>query len=336
MTDLDLEGAWTVLATNPPSDGIGVAPTGCTVTAGEVLVGVDQRHLRHLLIPLLDGEPARTNTKGRAVHLGRVRHGSTTYLTVLCLLPELHHDFTRFCRELIDTISSAPSPAKEAAAALDRWRALFSDDDRREPLSDEVLTGLLGELLVVERLLILGAPSDLHFWVGPFNEIHDVRSASHAIEVKATLVREGRIIPISSVDQLQEPSGSDLHLVHTRLTRDPGGFNLPELRSRVLGSGAQIDQLDRRLNELGVATPDLTPYADRRFTVSESRVYDVGGVAFPRLLRSSFKSGDIPAGTLRIAYAIDLTNEPPEPLKPLASDAVLTALASEAAGEVDS
>ena len=335
MTSHDLDGVWTVLATTPPKSGIAAAPTGSSVVAGDVLVGVDHQNRRHLLIPLLPGEAARTDTKGRGVHLARLRHGSTDYLTVLCLLPELHRVFTQFCRELIDTVAEVASPAKETAAALDRWRALFSDAERRGLVSDEVLTGLLGELLVVERLLVLGAPADLRFWVGPFNELQDIRTPSHAIEVKATLVREGRIVSISSVDQLQEPSGADLLLVHTRLDRDPAGFNLPDLITRLLDAGAHRDQMDRRLIELGIVVGDLTPYAGRRFAVSDSRVYDVAGEAFPRLLRSSFTDGDIPPGTLRISYAIDLTNEPPRPLEQSKIDLALTALATEAASEMD-
>ncbi|CAM3498604.1 PD-(D/E)XK motif protein [Nocardioides dubius] len=335
MPSQDLEGVWTVLATTPPASGIEVAPTGNAVAAGEVLVGVDHLSRRHLLIPLLPGEAARTDTKGRGVHLARLSHGSTAYLTVLCLLPELHHVFTQFCRELIDTVAGASSPAREAAVALDRWRALFSDADRRGLVSDEVLTGLLGELLIVERLLRLGAPGDLRFWCGPFHELHDIRSASHAIEVKATLVREGRIVSISSVDQLQEPAGSDLLLVHTRLDTDPAGFNLSDLVHRNLEAGAHRREIDRRLHELGIAAGDLTPYAARRFSVPEVRFYDVVGFAFPRLLRSSFAEGDVPPGTLRIGYAIDLTNEPPQPLDQAEIDLALTALATEAASEVD-
>lgn len=336
MSSQDLEGVWTVLATTPPTVGITVAPAGVTVGAGTVLAGVDPEGQRHLLIPLLAGEAVRTDTKGRGVHLARVNHGSTEYLTVRCVLPDLYPVFTQFCRELVETIVHAASPAKEAAAALDRWRALFADADRRGLLSDEALTGLLGELLVVKHLLALGAPGDLRFWVGPFNELQDFRSASHAIEVKATLVREGRIVTISSVDQLQEPPGADLLLVHTRLERDPGGFALQDLVDQSLDEGAHRNELDRRLRELGVVTGDLTPYSSRRFTVSESRVYDVAGEAFPRLLRSSFTEGDIPAGTLRIGYSIDLTNEPPHPLGQPVVDTALAALAQEAASEVDS
>lgn len=336
MPSQDLNGVWTVLATSPPKSGISVSPAGSTVSAGEVLIGIDQEDRRHLLIPLLPGEAARTDSRGRGVHIGRINHAGATYLTVYCLLPELHQVFTQFCRELIVTIAGAASPAKEAAAALDRWRTLFSDAERTGQLSDEALTGLLGELLVAQQLLVAGAPGDLRFWVGPFNDLHDLRSATHAIEVKATMVREGRIVSISSVDQLQEPSGASLILVHTRLDRDPGGFSLPDLVDRVVDAGAYPHQVSRRLNELGVRAGDLTAYSGRKFKVADTRAYDVGGASFPRLLRSSFVGGDIPPGTLRLSYAIDLTNEPPHALDDEAVSAALAALATEAAYEMDS
>lgn len=336
MSSQDLNGIWTVLATTPPKSGLVVAPTGDHVSAGEVLVGLDHENRRHLLIPLLPGEAARTDSRGRGVHIGRLIHGSTTYLTVFCLLPELYQVFTQFCRELITTLADATSPAKDAAAALDRWRALFSDAERRGLISDGALTGLLGELLIVEQLLAAGAPGDLRFWVGPFKEIHDVRSASHAVEVKATLIREGRIVSISSIDQLQAPPGADLFLVHIRLDRDPGGFSLRDLVDRVVGAGAHRGQVNRRLSEAGIGTGDLAPYADRKFKLADTRMYDVDGDAFPRLLRTSFTGGDIPPGILRISYSIDLTNAPPNPLSDEATRAVLAALATEAADEVDS
>lgn len=331
MARQDLEGVWTVLSSNVPAAGVVTAPTGYRVTAGELLAGVDGDGRRHLLIPLTPGEAARTDTKGRAVHLARIAEGGTHYLTVFCLLPDLHRVFTQFCRELVESIEQAQSPAREAAAAFDRWRALFSDAQHRGELSDEALIGLMGELIAVELVLAQGATPDLRFWVGPFGDLHDLRSATHAIEVKATLVREGRIVAISSIDQLQEPVGSDLFLLHLRFDRDPGGLNLPDLVSRILTAGAHRPELERRLREVGATPDDLTPYSARRFRITDRRVYDVGGPAFPRLVRSDFAMGDLPPGTLRLNYSIDLTNEPPHPLSEDLAEAAFNSLAREVA-----
>lgn len=336
MGEQDLDGVWTVLSTSRPQAGVSVATTGHEVPAGHLLAGIDSEGRRHFLIPLLPGEPARTDTTGRAVQLGRIAHEGTHYLTVLCLRPELHRVFTQFCRELAVSVEDAGSPAREAADAFDRWRALFSDAVDHGLLGEEALVGLHGELLAVVDLLERGAPTNLEFWVGPFGGVHDLRTPTHAIEVKTTLVREGRIVPIASIDQLQEPAGADLILRHTRLERDPGGSDLAGVVSRVLSAGAQQPALAKRLLEVGADIDDLTPYTQRKYRPIETRAYDVNGPAFPRLVRSSFGDGDIPPGTLRISYAIDLTNEPPFPLDTGMADASLDAFAQEAADALDS
>lgn len=336
MTDKrDLDGIWTVLASKPPASGVVSAATGYRVPAGDLLAGIDSDGRRHLLIPLHAGEAARTDTKGRAVHLARIAENGSHYLTVFCLLPDLHRVFTQFCRELVESIEDASSPAREAAAAFDRWRALFSDAAQHGHLAEEALVGLMGELVAVERLLNHGAPPDLRFWVGPNSDLHDLRSSTHAIEVKATVVREGRIVPISSIDQLQEPAGADLVLLHVRFDRDPGGLNLTDLVTRVSGAGAQRQELEQRMRDFGANPDDLASYGAKRFRLTDMRAYDVTGTAFPRLLRSDFAAGDVPPGTLRLSYSIDLTNEPPVPLSDALVDAAFASLAQESADAMD-
>lgn len=332
----DLDGIWTVLSSTIPAQGVSIAPTSHRVAAGPVMAGVDSDGRRHLLVPLLPGEAVRTDTKGRGVQLGRISHGNDHYLTVVCLLPELHPVFTQFCRELADSVEDASSPARETADAFERWRTLFSEASTRGILGQEALIGLLGELDTLLELLRHGAPGDLEYWTGPLGAVHDFRSLTHAIETKSTLIREGRVVGIASVDQLQEPPGSELLLRHTRFERDPGGWDLATAVDQVVAQGGDRSALERRISELGVDTTDLSAYAGRKYRIVETRTYDVTGAAFPRLVRSSFAVGDVPAGTLRISYSIDLTNEPPAPLSPDTADAALGALAQEAADALDS
>ena len=324
---LDLEGIWIVLESSPPASGISFASTGYHVHAGELLAGVDAERHRHLLIPLAAGEAARTYTNGRSVVIGRQVHEGVHYLAIVCLRPDLYSVFGRFCRELADSVEAAVSPAREAFDAFQRWRALFSESSMHGVLSEEALIGLIGELRAVQELLEKGASSDLRFWVGPLSQVHDLRSPAMAIEVKTTLVREGRVVGISSVDQLEEPPGVPLYLRHSRLERDPGGFRIDDVLNALLASGADRDSLDRLLGEVGVSIDRLDPYGERRYRSAETRLYDVAGDSFPRIIRSSFAGGDIPPGTLRLKYSIDLTNEPPVPLDEQDAEAVMLAFA---------
>jgi hypothetical protein len=297
---------------------------------------VDSVGKRHLLIPLLPGEAARTVTSGRAVELRRIAFDDgTQFLSVVCTRPELHEVFTQFCYELASSVELATSPAREAFDSYLRWRALLADSSAQTLLSEQRLVGLLGELVMLEDLLRLGAASGLDFWTGPSGAVHDFRLAHRAIEVKGTLVREGRRISISSVDQLQAPDGSDLLLRHLRFQRDPSGFTLQELAGKVLAAGAEHGALRDALGGIGVDLDRLDEYLER-YSVDDSRYYDVSSVGFPRIVRSSFAGGDVPSGTLNLEYSIDLTNAPPHPLAENQVQETIANFAQESSHEVDS
>jgi hypothetical protein len=336
MVRRDLAAVWTVLESTPPDAGVEAVGVGYEVSAGELLAGVDGEGRRFLLIPLLSGEAARVDTRGRAVHLLRLNHAGAHYLAVTCLLRELHTVFTQFSRELVASIEDADSPARAAAEAFERWKALFSEGALRGVIGEERLVGLLGELLTLEALLAENAPGDLAYWKGPSGEPQDFRTATHALEVKSTLVREGRIVGISSVDQLQTPPNSDLYLIHHRLERDPSGFNISDICQRLVAKGASESDLAAGLDGNDVYASDLKPYAGRRYRQVETRTYNTAGFAFPRITRDSFSGGDIPPGTLRISYSIDLTNEPPAPLSLSEAKDVLHKMAKEGAHGVGS
>lgn len=331
MARRDLAAVWTILESSLPDTSIEAVGLGYEVAAGELLAGIDGDGYRYLLVPLLPGEAARIDTRGRAVHLIRLQHAGIHYLAVKCLSRELDSVFTQFSRELVTSVEDAGSPAKAAADAFDRWRALFSDAVQRALVGESQLIGLLGELLTLEALLIRNAPGSLDYWRGPAGEPQDFRTPSHAAEVKTTLVHEGRIVKVSSVDQLDPPPNSSLCLIHHRLERDPGGFNISEVTERLTSLGASSNVLGAGLAETGVYIADLGAYAGRRYRLVETRTYDVTGPSFPRITRNSFLDNDLPPGTLRLSYSIDLTNEPPSPLGTNESDEAIHEMATEAA-----
>jgi hypothetical protein len=336
MPERDLDAVWTVLETEPPTSGIEVSGTGFELNAGEVLAGVDADLQRQLLIPLLPGEAASTDTRGRAVHMLRVTVDGEHFLALVCRAAELHTVFTQFARELLSSLQGAASPARAAVATLDRWRSLFSDAVRAGLIGEPALVGLLGELLTLEQLLARGAASHLAYWTGPDGSQHDLRVPSRALEVKSTLAREGRIVGISSIEQLEPPPSARLWMTHHRFEADPGGYNLGDAATRVLSAGAGRVELATSLHKVGVNLDYLQPYDERRYRLVESRTYAVPQASFPRITRPSFVGGAVPPGVLRISYSIDLTNEPPSPLAQGDEEQLLAEMAEETLGGMGS
>lgn len=328
MSGPDLVGIFTVLRSSRPRDGDLVShTTGLKLAAGEVLAAVDSRGWRHLVIPLLPGEAARTWSRGR-VRLGRLDVSGTPHLSIHCTDPALDAVFNRFAQELVRDLSDAPSPALAAAQAFQAWRSMF-DGDTRAGSSIETIIGLIGELQTVLDALEAGANPDLAWWCGPDGAVHDLRAGGHAIEVKTSQVREGRFAVIHGIEQLAIPADGTLHLQVHSLERDPGGANLGTMMERVVTAGADGAVLASNLTALGVATADTDAASALRFSCRESLLYDVGQPQFPRITADSFATGAMPAGTLRLSYAVDLTNVPPAPMGNHEASAAMRRFAAE-------
>ncbi len=329
----DLRAVWTVLATTAAqhATGLDAAPLATQLPAGPVLAGVDAAGNRHLLLPLPPGESSSEDRAGRSVQLVRVTHQGSHYLSAVCLRRNLDEEFTRFCQELVDTLTPAVTATTTTSAAardvLTRWRQLFAEDtDPSMSAAQEI--GLIAELLILKDILSADPARRLDVWTGPRNGVHDFRRGPHALEVKATSIREGRIVPISSVEQLQEPPAGTLHLAHFRLDPSPSGTCLPDVVEAVLLLGANAAELHGLLQQVGYRHHDADQYRNRRHTQVSRRVYDATAAPFPRITATSFTQGHPPPGTLRLEYSIDLTNEPPTPLDHTAELAVLASLAA--------
>jgi hypothetical protein len=332
----DLAAKWTVLETEASGtspESIRTVPTGTTVTAGPVNAGVDGLGHRHLIIPLLPGEAFAEDRTGRGVQLWRVTLDGDVAASLVCLLPAFNDIFERLALDVLREASEATSPARKAADVLAAWKELLAAAEGSAVLSDERLVGLLGELLCLELVAALDPMRRVDTWSGPSGHQHDLVYSDHAVEVKSTTVKEGRVVTINSVDQLDPSPARSLHLVFQRFQAAPlgTGETLPSVIKRLAELGLSPTALHKSLTLLGYSPAHDENYRRRPFLLVERRVYDSTRSSFPKIVRSSFVGAVLPAGTLRLAYAIDLTGEPPSPLSDVEVSALWQTLAQSGA-----
>lgn len=204
--------------------------------------------------------------------------------------------------------------SEDIKAILERWAEALRRP--REPMSDAVLVGLLGELCVLGWLLDgtalddPGADALLSSWVGPGGAPRDFEFGPSAIEVKATTSKgSGWAVTINGTEQLEapEPSGV-LGLVVLRF-RSGGSMHLPGMLARIEQLGAPRGVLLDRVFELGYITTLRESFERRTFTLVDRRAHEVVD-AFPRLTRSSFVSGAPAPAISRLSYRVDLGDAP--------------------------
>lgn len=306
-----------------------VVPVDVEVPAGQIRVGADSSCRLYVYVPVGTDEDFDDDRTGQAVHLERDQRDGQDYLVVSCRKPELNPAFRQFGLDLIAAVEGEPRPSQKAIEELDQWRRLLAWGSDSATLDPSKIKGLIGELLVLEKLAEADAERSLEAWTGPGQHQHDFCFPGAHLEVKATENRSRREPSISSVEQLQAPPGGSLHLIHFQLESDPTGDTLADLCKRILDLGVLRFPFLQRLSESGYTYGTGEEiYAGFKYRVVERRCYDTADESFPRLTPDSFPDGRVPPGVMDISYRINLSGESPSPLSRARTDSLLKELAS--------
>ncbi|MGR9161911.1 PD-(D/E)XK motif protein [Rhizobium leguminosarum] len=220
-------------------------------------------------------------------------------LLVLSLEDTKRRDlFVKLCADLVE--AAASDRARALARFLDRleaWRRFLRD--RQEGLSRSDIIGLIGELLVLER--ILGAdPKLLPSWEAPVDGLHDFHSRGHALEIKTGL-GPSPSINISRLDQLDTIGLRRLDLIHVKLIEAPDGRTLSDILTSIRGMvPGDVPQFDNAVLRRGLLPDDDTARNGLRVQMRSMDCYSVAD-DFPRLLRT-----DLPVAITDATYALDV------------------------------
>jgi hypothetical protein len=227
-----------------------------------------------------------------------------TYADITCNSSDLDPIFSEVLIELLDRIQQGQSAIDAIEGTLADFRALLIIRPATEVTIEEI-TGLIGELLLLDNLLCFDSKA-WKAWRGPLSERHDFRAADIAIEVKSTKKIGSKIISISSLDQLKEPTGGSLYLYHVTLEEViNGGLSVSNITDSILKKSSDPEQIMLRLLNIGCNSPHSQAWNRYKFNVNQYGFYRTDG-KFPKITRETFSENDLPLGVLKIKYDVDL------------------------------
>jgi len=302
-----------------------VLPVGCRIPAGEIVQGLTPEGLRRILIPLADG-PGPEDRISAGVKLRNIRAdlgaGTDDYLEVRCELPRLNDLFDDLAGEMVSAVVQDPAvPGATCIAVLDRWRALLRSVKGQGPSRSSVV-GLLGELVIAERIVKADPERRMDMWVGREGQRHDFRRGQLAIECKSTLQTKKRTFSVHGIGQLEEPEGGELYLAWMRFEHVPGGrLSISGMISRITALGVPSELVHTGMDERGF--PPGT-WGEEDFELLELSVYRVGG-GFPRIVSSQIDEAACSAIS-DLTYTVDL-DVCPEPIDPEQMESVFAEMA---------
>lgn len=305
--------AWARLRAEPQGTsadlGIPSFPLSIATRAGSARLALGPDDGARLLLPLSAGEPFPKIAEARGLTLtdsvfmleGRPRR----FMDLVCKSRELEEVFRDLVVDILRRISSKEAPSQAVEGSIKDFRNLLLGA-RTQNISTESAVGILGELVLLERLLKLDRES-WKAWTGPMDGRHDFRAGHHAIEVKASTRSQRRSVQISALDQLAEPPNGTLALFHQVFEEDAGGnLTIPILASRILASSSDPEAVAVLLDSAGYDAQFDSQWDQFRFSALQEYAYRVGP-GFPRLIPTDFESGELPPGVSHFRYTVDLS-----------------------------
>jgi len=213
--------------------------------------------------------------------------------------PALNRQFYLFAVAVADRIlNEGMSPASAVALEVQNLQQLV---DERRLIGVQGIVGLLGELLVLEKLVSTSGPSAVLAWIGPLGEPHDFRIGRHELEVKTTSGSQ-RIHTIHGLTQLMPSPGCSLYLVSVLLgpAGKGGGASLAgavAAIAQVLASDPPYaSQFGRALEASGYRTSDEVHYT-RQFALRRPIATVPINDAFPTISRETIQKALGSAGS---------------------------------------
>lgn len=231
------------------------------------------------------------------------------YVEMTCLAIELESVFSELVDVILDKVAAGQECTIAARTTIEQYRALLHKPESLTAASD-IVTGLIGELYVLNRLLDL-SPKAWRLWLGPAGSRHDFKSGVHSIEVKTTSNLKSQLCTVNSIEQLLASSGGKLSLL--RLTIEKvveGELSISSLGRSALAKADDPSSLSTLIAEAGCHDVDSQVWNTATYRLASIQLYDVQP-GFPRIIPSMLVNESLEAGVVSVSYSIDLSYASP-------------------------
>lgn len=304
--------AWTILRAGAgETSGIEIAtvPAGVSTADGPVRLALGKNGEARMLLPLsgkesgkeVIGAPALNIEVSAYTHKGKQQR----FLDLTCMSGELEKVFAELGDEILTRIEAGSTCAEAAHSTIEEFRSLLVRPNASQIPQSQV-AGLVGELLVLNRLLDQN-PAAWKCWRGPAGDRHDFAAGPHSLEVKVSLSKGRTKVTINGFDQLEEPAGGSLHLLHFELEAAASGMlSVNALGKAALGKTSEPENLQQLLSALGCDDVGNPSWNHIAFRLENESLFKISE-GFPRLVPSMLAGGVSSAGISNVSYATDLS-----------------------------
>lgn len=311
MTSIDLRSKWLSISDKTPSNGYrSIRITSDCIS--ELYLGVNSESKRCLILSL-PPSLRLSFTEIQKQNLSIAYFSEKNYLVLQLNDADFFDLFDDLVISLYQGIKDLSVPdeySKYFIESFYRWNDFF-EDKKVDLLSEEVIKGLFGELIVLKTLIeetnSLSINEILESWKGPYDKANDFEFETRHIEVKSKSPTEGTI-KISSEYQLEQTLGKEILLKVITLANDfSGGKSIADLikiiKPLVHARTGDVSIIWRGLSQKSILPSNIIKYDVYKFTPVSCTTYDCSPLDFPKLVRSNIAT---PIHAIRYNLSLNL------------------------------
>lgn len=295
------------------SKGEFILSTGCSLKfVHSLYLGYDRLGRYVFLFKLPEGEKDINTVviptiKGCSSEL--FEYNSSTFFSLALGNKKDWRLFKLLCQEIVSELEEHETQEnayllKILSDILNRCGRFFSKS--KDSFTREEAVGLFGELYFLFKVVAprFGLKSAITSWKGPMGFPQDFSVENTTIEVKTTESAHGRIIKISSIEQLCFLNFEGFLYVVTINETAANGYKkslrslIAEIQNQCEIEKVDITDLMTKLDLVGYS--ESSTHAKKEYTVIAEDIYAVRD-AFPRILPS-----ELPQGVVNVKYSINL------------------------------
>ena len=276
-----LRSAWIELEQQPDGTSRAIAfETG----EGDLRIHRDKEGNLHLLIPTQKEIRSLLELSTEVLSISeteKISNGQTIrFLYLCCLELRCNEAFLKIAEKIVERIKTGTPSIKSVAEVISEFRDILIS------ISSEILNrsqrvGLLGELLFLKEIISKN-PQSLANWIGPKRKAHDFYAPTCATEIKSSEAR-GKIIKVSSLEQLDPPENKKLYLVLYQLDEDPNGsLSIPGIVEEINNFSLDSLLFEKKLAQVGYRYDKADAYGEFRYNLRDTHYYSVDE-SFPKL-----------------------------------------------------
>jgi hypothetical protein len=311
MTTLDLKQKWSELTTNPVTNGFRSLRISADCIC-ELYLGVSSESKRSLILSLPSNKILDfKGTQKENISIEYFREKN------LIVLQSTHSEYNDIFDDLIlslyqgiKNLTQVDDYSKYFIHSFYRWSEFF-DDKPSEILSEDIIKGIIGELLILKLLIKEPDRPEINFllkaWTGPYDKGNDFELENKNLEVKSKTPLSNDI-RISSEFQLEVMHGKGLELYVVSLISDyTVGIKLNnlvlEIKELVQESSGDNAIFWKALNQKNITAKNISLYDIYRFAPVNWIAYNCSNEKFPKLNKSC-----IPEEISNLEYTLNLTS----------------------------